>query len=353
MKCLNCKTEMMNQLIITKGDRLAYDICEKCGSLWLDRGELNKMAFQVEGDIEYCSAKDTEGALGPIRRCPRCDNTVLHKVSFIEYSDIILDHCKNCGGFWLDGGELDRINETLNGIMPVPGRGFSDFIKNVHLPYWYRRIKRQSSETDFTVEVPPLKHAQFQAETEHACPACQASLNSYTAYGIEIEGCPKCKGLWLDQDELRVLKDRATKGSWQTLRWMDDEVEAIGQINAMPSRRLCPKCKGVKLVATSFGDSPILIDWCPKCHGTWLDREEFDAIVENLRSRLNALTTDEMRTKVYEEIKEVWRGPEDKISEILNAKAAVSALINIMIFEHPRLYRLIEQVQSIGRSLGA
>ena len=48
-----------------------------------------------------------------------------------------------------------------------------------------------------------------------------------------------------------------------------------------------------------------------------------------------------MKSKVYEEIKEIWDGPEDKLSEIFDAKAAISALINITIFEHPGLCRFL------------
>ena len=55
MRCLNCGIEMMNNQVSTKNDLISYDMCEKCGSLWLDEGELDKMAFQVEGSIEYCS----------------------------------------------------------------------------------------------------------------------------------------------------------------------------------------------------------------------------------------------------------------------------------------------------------
>ena len=55
MNCLNCKEEMMNISVQTKKDQISYDICEACGSLWLDAGELNKIAYKVAGDIEYCS----------------------------------------------------------------------------------------------------------------------------------------------------------------------------------------------------------------------------------------------------------------------------------------------------------
>ncbi len=118
---------------------------------------------------------------------------------------------------------------------------------------------------------------------------------------------------------------------------MDEEVEAMDKANAMPSNRSCPKCKEVKLVSASFGDSKILVDWCPQCKGAWLDRDELQAIVELLSSKLNQLSSTEMKKLVYEEIREIWDGPEGKIAEILDAKAAISALINISIFEHPKL----------------
>jgi len=341
MKCLNCDSEMMNNLVQTKSEQIAYDICEACGSLWLDAGELDKLAFQVDGSIEYCSKDEVEGSPEPCKECPRCDETTLDKVSFIG-SEIVLDRCRNCGGFWLDGGELDLINREIEAIMPVKGKGFSEFVNNVHLPYWYKRVRRKSSETDFKVDVPPIKGAKLKSRTEYACPSCNANLDLYTIFGIKIEACSKCKGIFLDKDELRGLKDKTAKGSWQTLRWMDDEVEAIGKHNAMPSKRLCPKCRKIQFVSASFGDSRILIDWCPKCNGVWLDRDEFQQIVEFLKSKHNKLTSDEMRKLVYEEIKEIWDGPEDKISEILDAKAAISALINITIFEHPKLFKLLD-----------
>ena len=51
------------------------------------------------------------------------------------------------------------------------------------------------------------------------------------------------------------------------------------------------------------------------------------------------MTSDVIRKEVYEEIKEIWDGPENILSEILDAKAAISALINITIFEHPKLVK--------------
>ncbi len=336
MKCLNCRTEMTNNLVQTKKDRISYDVCDDCGSLWLDAGELNKMAFQVDGSIEVCSKDKIEDDSGRGRNCPRCDDMTLDKVSFVG-GDLILDRCANCQGFWLDGGELDLVNKELLDIMPVKGKGFSEFVYNVHLPYWYKRVRKKSSETDFKVDVLPIKGAELKSQTEHKCPTCRASLSVYTVFGIEFEGCSTCKGVLLNRDELRKLKDQATRGTWRVLRWMDDEVEAVGRANVVPSGRMCAKCSGAHLVTTCFGDSNILIDWCAKCNSVWLDRDELEGIIEYLREKLNKLPSDEMKKKVLEEIKEIWTGPESKISEILDAKAAISALINITIFEHPSL----------------
>lgn len=347
MKCLNCNAEMMNNLVQTKKDQISYDMCENCGSFWLDAGELDKMAFKVDGSIEYSSKDKIQESAEKSKKCPRCDDTTLDKVSFIG-SDIALDRCGNCGGFWLDGGDLDLINKELKEIMPVKGRGFSDFVNNIHLPYWYKRVRRDSSETDFKMEVPPIKGSVLETETNYVCPACNVNMNLYKVLGIQFEGCPKCKGIFLDKSELRKLKDRASKGSWNTLRWLDDEVEAVGETNAMPSKRLCPKCESVKFVSTSFGSSKIIIDWCPGCQGIWLDRNEFQEIVTYLRDKLNKLSSGDAIKEVYQEIKEIWNGPEDKISEILDAKATIWALINIKIFEHPALcQRLIAYSESI------
>jgi Zn-finger nucleic acid-binding protein len=40
----------------------------------------------------------------------------MQKVEFLVYTGIVLDHCRSCGGFWLDGKELERINEFVHDL---------------------------------------------------------------------------------------------------------------------------------------------------------------------------------------------------------------------------------------------
>ncbi len=329
---------MMNYEAHTLTHTLSYDLCESCGGLWLDHGELDKMAFKVQGSIEFCSEDEVKGISKAAKTCPRCNGLPLHKVTFLDDSTgIILDHCTNCGGFWLDGGELGKMDKELTKIMPVSGKGFSEFLTNVHLPFWYKRIKRDSKETDFSVPVLPIKHAKLQGSTENKCPACKGNLNRFKAYGIQIESCPECNGIWLEKGELKALKAKVDTVDWGNLRWMDDEIDAIETASAVASERLCPKCKEINLLSTCFGKSKTMIDWCKNCHGVWLDRDEFEIIVHYLKEELNHLTSKETEKKAVEEVEKIWEQPGNKISEILDAKAAISALVNILIFEHPRL----------------
>lgn len=49
--------------------------------------------------------------------------------------------------------------------------------------------------------------------------------------------------------------------------------------------RFCPVCKEV-LINTLRED--VEIDYCPKCRGVWLDRNELDKIIERVTRRLKA-----------------------------------------------------------------
>jgi Zn-finger nucleic acid-binding protein len=352
MHCMSCGTEMINNLVLRGGEHIAYDMCPECGSLWLDAGELDKLAYQVDGSIEFSSQEPAEGAHGQRRPCPRCKGITLDKVSFIGSEDIVLDRCDNCGGFWLDGGGLDLINRELEDIMPVEGHGFSDFVNHAHVPFVQKRIWARSDETDFAVEVPPVRGAERGEPTDQVCPACDGHLERWTAFGTGFEACPDCGGIWLDKDELKDLKDRAEKDPWTDLRWMNNEIEAIEDPTAMLSDRHCPRCDDSRLVSASFGKSPIVIEWCPDCHGVWLDRGEFRQIVDLLKDRLGDLSRDELKERIRDEISDVWKGGGD-LGELAEARAAVSALVKMTLFEHPKLVGLLSAFSRAAGSFGA
>jgi len=95
---------------------MTIDECGHCGGTWLDAGELNALATGLAGDIEYCAASHpiiAEDA--PDRTCPRCAEP-MRTVRLMRHSEVILEHCQACGGFYLDRGEVEAMNEALRKI---------------------------------------------------------------------------------------------------------------------------------------------------------------------------------------------------------------------------------------------
>jgi Zn-finger nucleic acid-binding protein len=43
------------------------------------------------------------------------------------------------------------------------------------------------------------------------CPVCEVDLNLAERHGIEIDYCPKCRGVWLDRGELDKIIERADR----------------------------------------------------------------------------------------------------------------------------------------------
>ena len=99
------------------------DRCGRCSGLFLERGELDKIAEPHAGSLEYSTLDDEtfrhDDAYGPID-CPDCGRSRMKKAEFIIYTNIILDYCDGCGGFWLDGRELERINGEVRKMNEKP-----------------------------------------------------------------------------------------------------------------------------------------------------------------------------------------------------------------------------------------
>ena len=95
-------------------------VCSKCSGIWMEKGHLNKVAHPIDGDLEYCTHEYTgEKELSNLL-CPRCNDIVMQKVAFIEYSDIKIDFCPECEGLWLNKDSLQQINDEIDALAEVP-----------------------------------------------------------------------------------------------------------------------------------------------------------------------------------------------------------------------------------------
>lgn len=94
---------------------------------------------------------------------------------------------------------------------------------------------------------------------------------------VDVDFCPVCSGVWLQQGELEALQSAHTGGgARQELESVQASFEMARQELAPPGP--CPAC-GEILLRREYGyTSQVLIDVCPRGHGLWLDAGELDAI---------------------------------------------------------------------------
>jgi len=100
------------------------------------------------------------------------------------------------------------------------------------------------------------------------CPKCYDRLlyrRETNVRGVNIDICPKCRGIWFDMNELAsVLGDRAEK------------IEKI-PLGAVIQDHSCPKCDG-EMHMFCYPDTMTVVDMCESCLGFWLDDKEWKEI---------------------------------------------------------------------------
>ena len=110
-------------------------------------------------------------------KCPACSNTL----SEMKVDDLVVDVCQGgCGGIWFDNYELRKVDEQHE----HHGESLLDI----------------AVAEDVTVD----HNAQFP------CPKCEAMVMHRHFFSVqkavEVDECPGCGGIWLDEGELRGIR---------------------------------------------------------------------------------------------------------------------------------------------------
>jgi uncharacterized protein len=146
MKCPAC----FNPLTEIQVGSLRVDVCQKgCGGIWFDAFELERVdeeheavgvpLLQIERDerivVDFSRKRD----------CPRCSGVKLHQHFFSAKRRVQVDQCPNCGGYWLDAGELAQIRaEKAETSQDESAKRFSLSGKDLRYLYRLRTEHRQS-----------------------------------------------------------------------------------------------------------------------------------------------------------------------------------------------------------------
>jgi len=169
------------------------------------------------------------------------------------------------------------------------------------------------------------------------CPIHKKDLEQAIFYGVEVDFCPTCLGLWFEKDELRLAKDEKDKD----LKWLDlDLWKDRKKFKIFPGIRLCPSCR-LPLYEIYYGDSKIIVDICNLCHGVWLDRGEFKKMIEYLKNKADYEVLNKFAKSLLGEAAEILIGPETLREEILDFLAILKVLNYKFLTQQPKISEII------------
>lgn len=139
MNCPNCKASLRT----IRYEGIGIETCNSCNGHWLDSDELGKIVKIREAKFDEQerraiveSTSITGVALDDVDRdlpCPKCGGTT-DAVNYGGDSGIVIDRCTGCRGFWLDHGELEKIQmlaESWDDALPEDLAKYSEKLHDV------------------------------------------------------------------------------------------------------------------------------------------------------------------------------------------------------------------------------
>ena len=120
------------------------------------------------------------------------------------------------------------------------------------------------------------------------------SMENTLYKGAEIDVCPSCLGVWLDEAELADIV-AAADDRWPpgVVEWAFARTERRLSLSASEDERPleCPSCACSLHEANYEGDSGVIIKTCQHRHGVWLNRGDLVTLQIVVRHRHFKLET--------------------------------------------------------------
>jgi len=172
------------------------------------------------------------------------------------------------------------------------------------------------------------------------CPECGVSMTETSVGPVQVDECPQCRGMWFQDDELRLAKDATDRD----LQWLDIDLwRHPERFRVDPHHLKCPDC-GLSLVVVRYGDTPFDVHCCPASRGIWLDRGEFAKIIEALETEVITLSEADYIKASLHQAKEVITGRESFLSEWRDLGSVLRLLHHRFFVEHQGVTNFLRNV---------
>ena len=162
------------------------------------------------------------------RLCPDCIAPMRQQSCY----DILLDTCDRCGGIWFDEGEMGR-------LMRCERAALLDVDEQV---------------------IPEIKRKEGHV-SRRACPDCLVPLERYLyqhSSPIELDACPRCNGVWVDDRELAKIQSWLDTDRTVLLDSPEKREEmamAVAQLG-MERDKAVQRANGIRAICTFLGRRP-------------------------------------------------------------------------------------------------
>lgn len=115
--------------------------------------------------------------------------------------------------------------------------------------------------------------------SELSCPRCKVTMEVKIHEEIDVDACPKCKGVWVEHaDERQALKIMPQTFTMDELKRLRKAYEPYAKRDPI-CYLSCPVCKDLMNRRNWGSHSGVIVDKCDE-HGTWYDDGEIEKIQE-------------------------------------------------------------------------
>ena len=142
--------------------------------------------------------------------CPKCIGKLEeHHIDKIYPVEV----CFVCHGVWFDKDELEKIIEDGN-------KALSDDV---------------DMDSDYQVPEDIKDLLKGFSEKRAQCPKCQDTvMKKESHYGVMIDACPKCGGVWLDSGEILTCRHHEWKDFFRNVKFFFDIAKQSFHKNKSP-----------------------------------------------------------------------------------------------------------------------
>ncbi|MBI4860989.1 MAG: zf-TFIIB domain-containing protein [Candidatus Riflebacteria bacterium] len=118
------------------------------------------------------------------------------------------------------------------------------------------------------------------------CPRCAVDLNVVSAQWVLVDSCSTCNGQFYDTGEL----DRIHMIPDEDRKWIEHHLLPRRSDTETGEPLKCPGCSTPMDAFDVPATESFLIDICPRCKGTWLDKGEAQKLKALLMDRLEPVS---------------------------------------------------------------